>query len=72
MQRSAARKLGAIDHACSGADAEHAQAVLAAAIDLCISERTPMREDSWEQETRKSYHQRRGWVVQVWRNLEGY
>ena len=30
-----------------------------------------MREDSWEQETRKSYHQRRGWVVQVWRNLEG-
>ena len=23
-----------------------------------------MREDSWEQETRKSYHQRRGWVVQ--------
>ena len=31
-----------------------------------------MREDSWEQETRKSYHQPRVWVCSVWRNLEGF
>ena len=30
-----------------------------------------MREDSREKEARKSYHQRRGWIVQVWRTLEG-
>ena len=42
MQHSAPRKLGAINYACSGAKRKRTRyqpAVLAAAIDLCISER---------------------------------